>query len=227
MRHRGWGVLGSFAQEISPTGRVLVGIAGVLCLGNLASFAYCEQLGGYYFAALNHHPSGSVIVDAWTYDENSRSRYSPYIALSYLAPGSTVVVAEQDSADVPEDKQGPPDLVWIAERIYDFGAATEVVSEPGSALDRLGGLDVDPYVVANGPGGLRGAPWKIAIAHPEQVPGFPGTYLARALSGDDVPTVEARTFLLVLVPVQDPTDRWGYRRVLVDADLLPASGGPQ
>jgi hypothetical protein len=150
---------------------------------------------------------------------------SLFFALSYLAPGSTLIIAEEGSTGGgnpdPERVQFGDVGDYFIERAFAFGEVTEIVMFEGDALDLLGDLEPMQYAVASGSGGFRGPPWAIAVQGGNASEDFPRGYLYRAFRGEAVPEIGAQEFLVVRYADPNLSGEWEFRWLLVDTRLLP------
>ncbi len=201
-------------RRFSPVGLLLFVGMGYLVAINLTQFSTVESRACVFFTALHHRGDGDILASMWDDDPSSSSRYSPFLALGFVAPGSTMLVAESDSGN-----EG-----WFRERSYAFGAVADVEEVEGSALELLGDVDFEPYVVASGTGGARGEPWAIAVEGGDSWPGPAWYFLRDVMASTDPIRGEARTFLVVTWQV-DPGNGDDRQWLFVDVGLLPEDEG--
>lgn len=166
-----------------------------------------------------------------------RDRYAIHIALAAIAPGSRVIVAPSDPYLLPSPYDTGADAAEeVTVRLLTFGEAGEVdwLDGDGWAQDPaaphlVAGVDPSRFIVASGPGGLKGPPWAIAVDPDRRIPGQPADsdqFLDRALTGGVGPAGHPGEFLLV---------RWyspryhscyfddfcyGYQNLLLETALL-------
>jgi hypothetical protein len=187
---------------------------GYLVAVNLMEFSTVEARSCSFFSAFHHRENGDIVAVMWDEDASSSSRYSPFLALGFVAPGSTALIAERDSGSEE----------WFHERLYAFGGVKDVEEVEGSALDLLGDVDFEPYVVASGLGGVRGDPWAIAIVGGDSWEDPAWYFLRDAFASPDQIHGEARTFLVVAWSA-DPEDGDDRQWLFIDVGLLPWSEG--
>lgn len=148
---------------------------------------------------------------------NAWSRYSIDVALSLLAPGSTIVIPATGAGE-----QGR-----LEQRLFGFGDAARVVDgSPVEAPDPELGLPEHGYVAASGDLGNRGASWTIVfddrnppfVAMPQR-----NEYVLRfaAMGAEAVPRGGPRRLVLASAPRDD---EYGFENVLIEASLVERPG---
>lgn len=170
-----------------------IALVGVI-LVNTAVFPKIEQLTQTQRSKALSVASTGDFFDLAFKSGHSRSRFDLYYTFGELAPGSTVVIAgtatERRLVHTPF--------------LYSAGKAASVQVVPESPLAAATDFDPTGFVVAEGPGGSGGPPWKIAM-------------------DSDVPSGSApREFVLVDVPTDSSAD-YSATLLLVETSLVGAS----
>ncbi|MBN2177396.1 MAG: hypothetical protein JW722_07045 [Demequinaceae bacterium] len=196
-------------RRVQPAGLVLLAGVSLLAVVNVAQFSTVEGRGSVFFSAVHHRENADILAEMRDEDASSSSRYALFLALEDVAPGSVILIAEDDSGGEE----------WFAGRLYAFGGVQDVERVEGNALDLLGGVDPTPFIVADGPGGPRGEPWAIAMESGDVVTDPSGSFSGEASAHPD--SIEVRTFLAVRWPADTEE---GYRRLLIDVGLLSEEG---
>lgn len=206
---------------------VLVGLLGLIAT-NIVQFGMLEERAWLYFSALHHRESGNVIEEAWNDDANSSSRLSVFFALSYLAPGSTLMIADEGSTGggniIPGRSVFGDIDDYFVERAFAFGEVESVVTVDGDVVDAIAADQVDElmqYAVASASGAFRGPPWTIVVLGGDADVDFPRGYLGRAFDGDEVMTIGPQEFVVVRYADPNIGGEWEFRWVLIDVRLLP------
>lgn len=201
---------------------VLSLLAGVVA-GNVVTFESIESSARY--DPLLRFPSDNIILLGHEGSRTVRDRIGPYVALAEIAPGSVVAIPQdglQRSANARVLLSG-------------FGHVSRIDEVPEGVVRRLLSanpeFDPEPYIVARGPGGVRGTPWAIAVADLPGDAGDPDGFLTRALAvGPERPptgAMPARQFLLLPWPGPLRTSDGGPTVLFLDTALLdrPATAG--
>ena len=189
---------------------LLAGLA-LLTIASLALFPFTERNAGFFVRAIHRYDTLELQRWAYQFDDNARSRYSPYLALGRAAPGATVVVADGDFGSDPT----------VDQRLYSFGGAERVIHIDASGADLLAGVDPGRFAMAWGPSGDHGPAWELCVHDVELGTVAPRDYVSYALSRDPVPSTSARLFLLAAVDLIDDGGRSVRGVALIDAELLP------
>jgi hypothetical protein len=213
----------------APSARAAIVIACALSFitWSLVSFPSLDRKGSQTLAVLRtNRPTEDIVRLSMEPGGNSYSRYSMSIALSLVAPGSTLIVPKKPGAGV----QGKSDL-----RMLGFGDIASIQRWGGDGESLLAGIENQAaYVTAAGIAGSRGAAWEIVLdsrSEPrldqfddplELIPAW------RAAGDAAVVTGPPRTFVFLSRPVeQDDLERlqprdYGYVNVLMETSLIDA-----
>jgi hypothetical protein len=198
-------------RELSKGGAWLLAGLALLTVASLALFPFTERNAGFFVRAIHQYDTLDLQRWAYTYDDNARSRYGMYLALDIAAPGSTVIVADGDFGGDPTFDQ----------RLYSFGGVTQVIHIEGSGSDLLGDVEPASFAMASGAATSHGPAWMFCARPRRGDTVVEGNYVAHALAGDPVARTDARTFVLVSVPMIDRDGRTSEGLALVEAGLLP------
>lgn len=168
------------------------------------------------------HRNSTADITELVYDEcvSCRDRYALHLALRVIAPGSTVLVPA--SSPYVHSR-----YTWgvLRQRLYALGLVANVKRVSyRQTRDALAGVNLDPCIVASGPGGARGAPWAVAVA-PPLPPGQgtdPDQFLAAALRAGEHRDPHARPREFVLLEGPSPVgSASSYEDLLLETALLP------
>jgi len=160
-----------------------------------------------------------------------RQRYGIHLSLGVVAPGARVIIPTPSPIGTGLEVE---EVNETGARLRIFGRASNVEFVPYDG-DQLPGIDPMPYVISSGDGGIRGAPWLLAV-DPRYLPAGgvqdPDTYLLDRITGEG-PKVsgETRTFVLLRWdhprpghprPIEYVPFMFTYQDLLIEASLLPA-----
>jgi hypothetical protein len=197
---------------------------------NVVQFRAIDRYSPDNFDALRRESTADLLQISYRDCSWCRDRYGMHLALSFTAPGATVIVPTPNpyanNREVREE---------FTARAVALGRAADVHWVPLSAavasLAAPSGFDPMRYVVATGPGGDHGAPWLLAVDPSHGPPGAvkadPGTYVDRGLAAeaDGHPPAapdagQGRTFVLLRWGGA-PNSTYGGLDALVELTLLP------
>jgi hypothetical protein len=199
-------------RNLAPGGVwLLVGLAA-MAAASLAFFPFTESKAGFFVRAIHRYDTLDLQRWAYTYDDNARSRYGPYLALDIAAPGSTVIIADGDFAGDPT----------VDQRLYSFGGVERVIHVDERGADLLGEFKPASFVMASGASTSHGPAWMLCARPTSEDAVVSGSYVAHALAGGQAASTDARTFVLVSVPIVDDDRGTEDGMALVDVSLLPA-----
>jgi hypothetical protein len=199
-------------RNLAPGGVwLLVGLAAMTAAG-VAYFPFTESKAGFFVRAIHQYDTLDLQRWAYTYDDNARSRYGPYLALDIAAPGSTVIIADGDFAGDPT----------LDQRLYSFGGVERVIHVQERGADLLGDFEPASFIMASGPSTSHGPAWMLCARPTAEDTVVPGNYVAHALAGGPAASTDARTFVLVSVPMVDGDGQTEDGMALVDVSLLSA-----
>jgi len=166
--------------------------------------------------ALYHYSGTDDIIEiSLLEDTNPMGRYSIWVAMAEIAPGSTLYVLNPDDRVTPN-------------RAYGFGLAEQVVTIPDVSTNYESD-DFLEHVVASGPGAEKGPPWMIALDPANVAAGDledPDSFLTTALDGDQRGTDPgpSREFVKLSwrggLLTGEAAEHWDHHRVLMETSLL-------
>jgi hypothetical protein len=166
--------------------------------------------------AVHQYESDDIIEISLRDDPNPMSRYSVWIALAEIAPYSTMYSPISGEHSEPH-------------RAYGFGLVDQVVVVPKTDSSMPEDFDFLPFVVAQGPGAHKGAPWFIALdpANGEGGdPSDPEGFLPRAIAdgnrgSDPGPPREFASLRWRGAPVNAESEGfYDYHTVIIETSLL-------
>ena len=160
-----------------------------------------------------------------------RQRYGLHLSLGVVAPGARVIIPTPSPIGTGLEVEETDET---GGRLRVFGRASNVEFVPYDGAE-LPGIDPMPYVISSGDGGIRGAPWLLAV-DPRYLPAGgvqdPDTYLLDRITGEGPRTSsETRTFVLLRWdrprpghprPIEYVPFVFTYQDLLIEASLLPA-----
>jgi hypothetical protein len=197
-------------------------LLAVLAVVNVVQFPLIDKPMPPYASAIHAYPHPDVVEIGIGEDPNARSRYTAYVALAQIAPGSTVLLPTQ----------GAGDSYRTQARFLGLGEAANVAYVDLDATDLWEDALEVGTVAAVGSGGFRGAPWQIIVDEreaPFDAGTSPETYLKESLDEDTwtAPPGPPRTWLWIYMPVERKGSDYSFQNVLVEISLLNLEVAPE
>ena len=201
------------ARGVRRRGYLAMAVLGAIIWANAFQFPGIDRNMPTFAQGWYAYDSPDLLKAGMSEDPNARSRYDVYVALSRIAPDSVILIPSVGAADAYRPEA----------RFYGLGQAAEVAQIDLDATG-LWAQAVDAGTVAAiGPGGGRGAPWRIII-DPEaggfEVSEDPRLFVRRALANEDHEPGPARVWLWLKLPQRDGESPYLYQNLLVEASLV-------